>query len=140
MSQVAEIQPSFLRVGLMIDMRAPTIILPKTSKSPDLLLFRFDSLQIRNSIKSEYLADESIQDRNDIRLKVKAMQISRYGGICLIHRARLKVVYLDYLHLKLYSYTVRHLCEDPVILRKIYVAFSAYCVKKMNIFELKFMV
>nr|XP_022286655.1 vacuolar protein sorting-associated protein 13A-like isoform X3 [Crassostrea virginica] len=75
--QVAEIQPSFLRVGLMIDMRAPTIILPKTSKSPDLLLFRFDSLQIRNSIKSEYLADESIQDRNDIRLKVKAMQISR---------------------------------------------------------------
>lgn len=92
---MAEIQPSFLRVGLMIDMRAPTIILPKTSKSPDLLLFRFDSLQIRNSIKPQYLADESIQDRNDIRLKVKAMQISRYGGTCLIHRARLKVACLN---------------------------------------------
>ena len=36
------------------------------------------------------------------------------------------------LPLKLYSYTVRHLCEDPMILRKIYVAFSAYCVKRFN--------
>ncbi|XP_056015608.1 intermembrane lipid transfer protein VPS13A-like isoform X3 [Ostrea edulis] len=75
--QVAEIQPSSVRVGLVIDMKTPTVIVPKTSKSPDLLLFRFDYLQIRNSIKSEFLADESQQDWNDIRIKVKGMQISR---------------------------------------------------------------
>lgn len=44
--KVAEIQPSSVRVGLKINMRTPTIIMPKMSKSPDLLLFRFDSLQI----------------------------------------------------------------------------------------------
>ncbi|XP_061177627.1 intermembrane lipid transfer protein VPS13A-like [Saccostrea echinata] len=75
--QVAEIQPSAVRVGLMIDMKTPTVIVPKTSKSPDLMLLRFDYLQIRNSIKSEFLADESQQDWNNVRIKVKAMQISR---------------------------------------------------------------
>lgn len=82
--KVAEIQPSSVRVGLKINMRTPTIIMPKMSKSPDLLLFRFDSLQISNSIKTEYLADESTQEWNDISFKVKAMQISRYILIYLL--------------------------------------------------------
>lgn len=82
--KVAEIQPSSVRVGLKINMRTPTIIMPKMSKSPDLLLFRFDSLQINNSIKTEYLADESTQEWNDISFKVKAMQISRYSLIYLL--------------------------------------------------------
>lgn len=81
--KVAEIQPSSVRVGLKINMRTPTIIMPKMSKSPDLLLFRFDSLQISNSIKTEYMADESTQEWNDISFKVKAMQISRYSLIDL---------------------------------------------------------
>nr|XP_034335213.1 vacuolar protein sorting-associated protein 13A isoform X3 [Crassostrea gigas] len=127
--QVAEIQPSSVRVGLKINMRTPTIIMPKMSKSPDLLLFRFDSLQISNSIKTEYLADESTQEWNDISFKVKAMQISRAkvlnDGFVVCHNLAEPVNFLASVSLAL----------EPVKSKVLYDVSGDLQLMKVNMFQ-----
>ncbi|KAK3096835.1 hypothetical protein FSP39_003796 [Pinctada imbricata] len=75
--QVAEIHPTSLAIGVVIDMHIPTVIVPKHSKSPDLFFVKFGNLKVSNVIKTTELENGMDQKWNDFTATLTSMQVSR---------------------------------------------------------------
>ncbi|XP_070568681.1 intermembrane lipid transfer protein VPS13A-like isoform X2 [Ptychodera flava] len=94
--QVEDIQRQGKKIGLNITIRAPVILIPQSTQSPNTLIAHLGDLTVRNSFEEAAIPEGVSVDRkplvDHLKVELNALQVSRamivenqaYGARCLI--------------------------------------------------------
>jgi len=72
-----EIKPLSVRVGLLVNMHNPTIVVPKHSKSSSLFFAKFGNLKVSNQFEKKETVNKTIQEWNHFSASLTSMQVYR---------------------------------------------------------------
>ena len=78
--KVEDIQTQNLRVSVNVDLRTPTILVPRHSKSIDILMVQLGDLSLKNHFNFTNVPPDMRQEWNHIYLNLNHIQMQRWGG------------------------------------------------------------